>query len=432
MLFNFGNAQQFDTTAYRATYKAMFEKTAFSDSLTTETKLAGLSTAWAEAKYNFANFDLVPQLNWDSLYIAYIPKVMETSNRKEYYTVLKKFYTHLNDGHTLIVPPRDMWNEFMAALPIKAQLIENRVVITELNSEEAEYQLLQPGNIINTINGIPAKEFAEKNVAPFVSASTPHDLTARLYSYFLTHGSINEPLLLELETPKAKKIIQSFRRQSRNQLFPASSGFTYKKLNKKTSLLTINTFNDAEVVKFYDSIFQGEHPENLIIDIRKNGGGNGNNGFELIGYLTSEPFAMSRSVKRKYTPVERAWGNDPDDLDIRAYDWKPYKSNVFKGKVIVLAGPDTYSAAEDFLSAFKHLKRGTVIGETTGGSTGQPLVFQLPFGGMGVVCAKRDVLPDWTEFVGVGIPPDVEVKPSLKAYLSGKDEALETALKMLQ
>ncbi|WP_029038347.1 S41 family peptidase [Salinimicrobium xinjiangense] len=432
MVFSSGKAQQFDTTAYKAAYKVHFEKTAFGDSLTTDTKIAGLSTAWAEAKYNFANFDLIPAVNWDSIYNAYIPKVIDSRDRKEYYTLLKEFYTHLNDGHSLIVPPKELWNEFMASLPIRAQLIEDRVVITGLQSNKPEYELLQPRSIINKINGIPAKEYAEKYVAPYVSASTAHDLTARLYSYFLTHGSLKEPLVLEMETPKGKKITHSFIRESRDQLFPASSGFSYKPINNSTGLLTINTFNDSDVVKFYDSLFQTPLPRNLIIDIRNNGGGNGNNGFELIGYLTSEGFPMSMQVMRRYKPVQRAWGGEPDVLEVGNYTWKPYKTPVFTGNVVVLAGPDTYSAAEDFLSAFKNLKRGTVVGQATGGSTGQPLMFQLPFGGLGIVCAKRDVLPDGTEFVGVGISPDIEVKPTLKAFLSGKDEAFEAALKMLR
>lgn len=57
--------------------------------------------------------------------------------------------------------------------------------------------------------------------------------------------------------------------------------------------------------------------------------------------------------------------------------------------------------------------RGKVIGEPTGGSTGQPLFYSLPFGGMGTVCSKRDLMNDGSEFVGVGIEPDVILRPSL-------------------
>lgn len=57
--------------------------------------------------------------------------------------------------------------------------------------------------------------------------------------------------------------------------------------------------------------------------------------------------------------------------------------------------------------------RGKVIGEPTGGSTGQPLFYSLPFGGMGAVCSKRDLMSYGSEFVGFGNEPDVVLRPSL-------------------
>ena len=66
--------------------------------LTQEERIAGLSKCWSEARYNFANFDLVPTLNWDSLYQSFIPKVMATNTTLEYYQLLQNFYQHLRDG----------------------------------------------------------------------------------------------------------------------------------------------------------------------------------------------------------------------------------------------------------------------------------------------------------------------------------------------
>ena len=210
-------------------------------------------------------------------------------------------------------------------------------------------------------------------------------------------------------------------------------GFAYEKLDDKTRLLRINTFNDDGLVSFLDSIFQKlPLPERLVIDIRKNGGGNSNNGFELLGYLTDKTFLTAHSVIRNYRPPMRAWGMEPDELEMQQGDWKPYKKPTFEGKVVVLAGPDTYSAAEDFLAAFKTIDRGLVIGQTTGGSTGQPLFFELPFGGMGAVCSKRDLMPNGKEFIGIGIPPDVEVIPSAKNIINNEDVVLKTALKTFE
>src|SRR5262249_50664666 len=42
--------------------------TPYKDDLTEDEKIAGLSKLWSEVKYGFANFDLVPDLDWDATY----------------------------------------------------------------------------------------------------------------------------------------------------------------------------------------------------------------------------------------------------------------------------------------------------------------------------------------------------------------------------
>ena len=397
------------------------------------TRIAGLSKAWAEAKFNFGNFDLIPQVNWDSIYYAYLPKVMETKTKADYYKVLSNFYQQLHDGHSMIIAPQPLWDSLYSTVPIRTKLVDGRVFITSLNTTDAAYKELQPGTEILKINGTAVQEYAEENIAPYISYSTPQDKTARVYSFFLTQGPLDEPVKLELKSPKGKIFTAGIQREQRKNPFPMAQGFEYKKLDKDTRLLRINTFNDERLVSFLDSIFQKVPlPKQLIIDVRKNGGGNSNNGYELLGYLTDTTFLTSNSVIRNYRPPMRAWGMEPDELEMQQADWKSYKKPTFKGKVVVLAGPDTYSAAEDFLAAFKTMKRGTVIGQTTGGSTGQPLFFDLPFGGMGAVCSKRDLMPNGTEFIGIGIPPDIEVNPSAENIFNREDVALKAALQTFQ
>lgn len=426
-------AQTFDSTAYKQAYKKVFEKSHFGEEFSEANKIAGLSKAWAEAKFNFANFDLIPQKNWDSIYYVFLPKVMETKTKTGYYKILSNFYQQLNDGHSMVIAPQPLWDSLYSTVPIRTRLVDDRVLITDLTSPNAAYKDLQPGTEILKINGMAVQQYAEVNIVPYVSYSTPQDKTARVYSFFLTQGPLEEPVQLQLKTPKGKTFTANFQREQRKNPFPMAQGFEYKKLNKDTRLLRINTFNDERLVSYLDSIFQKVPlPKQLIIDIRKNGGGNSNNGYELLGYLTDSTFLTANSVIRKYRPPMRAWGMEPDELERQQADWKPYKKPTFKGKVVVLAGPDTYSAAEDFLAAFKAMGRGPVIGQTTGGSTGQPLFFELPFGGMGAVCSKRDLMVDGTEFIGIGIPPDIEINPSAENIINQKDVALEAALQTFQ
>jgi C-terminal processing protease CtpA/Prc len=100
--------------------------------------------------------------------------------------------------------------------------------------------------------------------------------------------------------------------------------------------------------------------------------------------------------------------------------------------VIVLTSAATFSAAEDFVVAFDAMHRGTLVGETTAGSTGQPLMFKLPGGGSARICTKDDSYPDGRVFEGVGFPPQVEVSPTVSDIQEGRDAALERAIEMLR
>lgn len=92
-----------------------------------------------------------------------------------------------------------------------------------------------------------------------------------------------------------------------------------------------------------------------------------------------------------------------DWIELPASDLQPRDGPRFLGPIVLLIGPATFSAAEDFLVAWKNSDRGKIIGEPSAGSTGQPLFFQLPGGRSACVCTKRDTFPDGTEWVGKGI-----------------------------
>ena len=76
---------------------------------------------------------------------------------------------------------------------------------------------------------------------------------------------------------------------------------------------------------------------------------------------------------------------------------------------------------------FKDNGRAIVVGETTGGSTGQPYVVELGDGMQAIVGSKREMFPDGGRFEGVGIRPDVEVSPTVEDLLAERDVVLEGA-----
>jgi C-terminal processing protease CtpA/Prc len=115
-----------------------------------------------------------------------------------------------------------------------------------------------------------------------------------------------------------------------------------------------------------------------------------------------------------------------------ASELAPHGADPYRKPVVVLTSAHTYSAAEDFAVVFDAMKRGEIIGEPTGGSTGQPLQFPLPGGGAARICTKHDRYPDGKEFVGVGVQPAVLVHPTVKDFRAGRDTVLEAAILEVQ
>lgn len=417
---------KFDKRGEVWNYKAL--KTPYKPNLSDAEKLAGLAQLWSHARYNFVNFDLV-KTDWNQTYLDFIPQVQNTKTTAEYYKVLMKFYAQLKDGHTNVYPPDTLNADFYSRPPLRTQLIEGRVFITQVFSDSLLKTGITPGLEILKIDGQPVISYAEQNVKPYQSSSTPQDLEVREYTYSLLSGPKNSPINFQFKEKSGKVVDRIVPRTGYHDI----KGFRtmeYKTIDN-VGYLTINDFEHNFIVKEFDSLYKAEisKTKGLIIDIRYNGGGSGDIGFNIIRRLTDKPFESSASKTLKFASrpnATPAWQvNEPGT-------WSPNGNIYYNKPVIVLIGPRTFSAAEDFTVAFDYMKRGKLVGMATGGSTGQPVFIELPGGGSARVCGKHDSYPDGKEFVGVGIKPDVIVKPTIKDLMVGKDAAKETALKMLK
>lgn len=400
--------------------------------LTHTEKVAGLSKLWSEAKYNFVNFELVPTLDWDGVYLEYLGRMEETKSTADYYRLLMEMVARLQDGHSNVYPPKELFNDFYARPAFRTRLIEDKVLVTEVFDEQLKKQGIREGIELIRVNQLPVKTYAEEHIRPYQSASTPQDLDVRTFEYFLLGGAAGETLELDFADQKGKPFTVSTNRLSveeQQQLKDPSPAFSLKWLKGNIALVELNTFgsNEAadEFLKAFEEIAKAEA---IIFDVRNNGGGNSGVGYKVLSCLTKDPIPTSSWYTRDYRPSFRAWGNAEGRYG-RDNNSVPAEGNLFYDKpVVVLTSPRTYSAAEDFAVAFDAMERGLIIGEATGGSTGQPLFFSLPGGGNARICTKRDTYPDGKEFVGVGVQPDIMIVPRVEDFRKGKDIVLEAAL----
>lgn len=407
--------------------------TPYRENISEDEKIAGLSQLWSSVKYNFANFDLVPELNWDSLYVAYLPKVRETKSTSEYYKILMELCARLRDGHTNVYPPKELMDAMFTRPPLRTSLIEDKVIITDVWSPSLMNDGVRPGLEVTHINSIPVKQYAEKNVMPLQSSSTFQDLQVRTYNYALLSGPKSEGIELKLQDGTGKTFDKKISRTGYSDISGIPPSLEFRTLKGNVGYLALNSFSDDRVPKMFDSVYSSlEKTDALILDLRRNGGGADGIALYILGCLTDKKMKTSRWRSPQYVPSLRVWGRNKDWYSEESEDYAVDGKRLYNKPVILLISARTFSAAEDFTVVFDYMKRGTIMGEATGGSTGQPIMFKLPGGGMARICTKRDTYPDGKEFVGTGIQPQITVHPTINDFRQGRDTVLEAALKRLK
>ena len=307
-------------------------------------------------------------------------------------------------------------------------MVEGRVFVSLVFSDSLYKSGIVPGLEVIKIDGQQVISYAEKNVRPYVCSSTPQDMEIREFSYQLLSGPKNKPIVFEFKDKDGKITNRTIPRTGYHDVKGLKT-MEYQTIGN-IGYLTINNFEDNKIIKQFDSLYTTEiaKTKGLIIDIRYNGGGDGGIGFNIIKRLTDKPFLSSQAKILRHSSRPNS---EPLWDDLGHGTWSASGKIFYDKPVMVLIGPRTFSAAEDFTVAFDYMKRGKLIGMPTGGSTGQPVPFALPGGGSARVCGKRDTYPDGKEFVGIGIMPDIAVKRRIKDLWNGKDAAKEKALEIL-
>ena len=392
-------------------------------------KIVGLSKCWSEAKYNFVYFDKL-NFDWDSLYQATIPIVLATKNDFEYFRELQRFVATLQDGHTSVLWNRnDLWDNW-ATIPITTRQIDGKMIVTGvLNNELEQLQGIKRGLEIVKINGINVHDYVSTRIKPFVFSSTEQWLNLIAYGRDATRGKKSESIRLTFKDNDNNIFESTISYSMSENSLPPKSIFDFTVLEDNIGLLKISDFWRDNYTVYFDSIYKEIlATDGLIIDIRGNGGGSSNNSEYILSHLTNKSFNMSAWSSPRYIPAFASWNRPKEWYIGESWVGQPIKNKPFYNKPIaLLIDEGTFSAAEDFCVGFRNMKRGTIIGTPSGGSTGNPIGFKLPGGGWVQICTKKDTYPDGTEFVGVGILPDIEVRETVSSFLSKAETGIDNS-----
>jgi tricorn protease len=181
--------------------------------------------------------------------------------------------------------------------------------------------------------------------------------------------------------------------------------------DEELGYLHLRAMGAADVATFAKEFYAQYKKQGLIIDVRRNNGGN------------VDSWILEKLLKRAWS----FW-------QVRGGDSFTNMQQTFRGHLVVLADQFTYSDGETFTAGIKALKLGSVIGKQTAGAgvwlTGRN---RQTDGGIARVAELPVYAMDgrWiTE--GKGISPDIEVDNLPHATFNGEDAQLQAAIKLLK
>ena len=404
----------------------------------------------------------------------------------EFYQKLLPLIAAVNDGHTRISmssPYRKYLEKHPNIIPFKFVFFNEKPYLFRNYSEHLNLSL---GQEVISINETPADEILEALLK--VIPSDAHIQTSKfrklenpaLFSdlYTILFGlTTSFQIVLNSDKKTDQKTIQvpgtandmlmdiAKKRYPNDYLSSPPISLEYR---DSIPILTIKTFGEGSYKRskisypdFLKNTFfelSTNKSENLIIDLRDNGGGSDEYGKILTAYLLDKPFLYYRYLETKNTqfsfldytnippnrrtmPPESFRKNERGWYDALGHpnlgEQNPLKP-VFKGRVFILINGGSFSATGECTSIIHYHKRAVFVGEECGAgyygnTSGFMPIVTLPNTGIRInipliryTMAVDNYPPDR------GIIPDYLVKPSIEDLLKGRDSVLEFTLELIK
>jgi carboxyl-terminal processing protease len=377
--------------------------------LTTQERLQVLEALWTRLS------EIYPALEYKGIYgREWIEPAEERVGRaksdEEFYNILLELMATLKDTHTRIISypgqPR------LEAPPVELNRVERKIAVIRAQSDTG----LSPGDVIVSVDGRSVEECLVEKMKR-VCNSTERGRVREACGQLLrgTPGT-TVTIIARGADGETRSVVL---RRLPNPEFWREPVISSRQLPDSIGYIRISRWAGDGLVEEFDKALEAfKSTKGIVIDVRGNGGGNGELADLVNGRLTDKPVISSIDFWRKA-------GSDEYHKDI---GWvQPRGPWTYEGRVAVLMDEASMSSCEHFVSGVEAMGNALLVGAPTNGAGGGPTNVQLSDGTRLAISRALGLRVNGIVFEGHGIPPHIEALPTLADLRAGRDAALNIA-----
>src|ERR1700732_578820 len=367
-------------------------------------------------------------VDWDEVHQRYGPLVEATKRDQEYYALMSQMTSELHDAHTRFSSP-EQWKNFRrqqgVTVGFSVDDVDGKPVVTNvIPGTAAAHAGIEPGRVVLRVNDTPVAERIAEIEKKRLPSSSERATRWFIYNRVFA-GPPDAPVKVVLQRADGSELEVSVRRQ----IYSAAPDVTTHVLPSGNVYIRFDGFQHPVTKEFRDALQKYRDAPGLIVDLRRNGGGDLAVLLPIAGYFFRKKTLFAKDSTRTGKPLSSYVGLFK--LPLQLYVGKP-GDQIYSGPVTILVDAHSASSSEVFAAGMQDTGRAQIIGSQSCGCVlgiARPRVMK---GGGGL--EMSEVLwfsPKGRKLEGTGIIPDQLVTPTMFDLQRGRDAVLAAAAKSL-
>jgi len=382
---------------------------------------------WREIRDHYYD----PHLNgvdWDEVHQRYVPLIAATKSDQEFYATMSQMTSELHDAHTRFNSP-EQWKNFRrqqgVTLGFTVDDVDGKTVVTSvLPGSNAAHAGVEAGMVVLSVDGTPVAERLAEIEAKRLASSSERATRWFVYNRLFA-GPLDKPANIELRRGNGSSFVATIERQ----MHSAAPEVTTHVLPSGNVYIRFDGFQQPVAKEFKQAIEKFRDAPGLILDLRRNGGGELAVLLPIAGYFFGKKTLFATDSTRTGKPLSAYAGLFK--LPLRLYVGKN-GGQIYSGPVVILVDSHSASSSEVFAAGMQDTRRAKILGSQSCGCVlgiAKPRVMKG-----GGVLEMSEVLwfsPKGRKLEGTGIIPDQVVVPTMIDLQRGRDTLVAEADKSL-